>query len=152
VSIDQLGSIGEFVSSIAVVLSLIYVAAQIRLSSKETRLACVQRVLEASRDTIFVTATREHQELFWKALHAPDDLDEIDLQRYRLLRVAQLRNIEMAFIMNCEGTLDNETFKVFEERARILMPVYPEFRQFGNFTQRFREWLEKLASETANGA
>ena len=143
-SLDQLGNLGEFISSIAVILSLIYVAIQIRANSKETRQASVQRVLEASRDAIIEMSSREHQELFMKARNQRDSMDEIDKSRYRLLRTAQLRNLEMAFIMHAEGTLGDETFEVFVERARLLVREYPEYGEFGKFTKRFTLWLESL--------
>ena len=143
-SLDQLGNLGEFISSIAVILSLIYVAIQIRANSKETRQASVQRVLEASRDAIIEMSSREHQELFMKARNQRDSMDEIDKSRYRLLRTAQLRNLEMAFIMHAEGTLGDETFEVFVERARSLVREYPEYGEFGKFTKRFTLWLESL--------
>ena len=41
-NIDQLGSIGEFIGGIAVVVSLIYVAIQLRRNTKETRSAALE--------------------------------------------------------------------------------------------------------------
>jgi hypothetical protein len=144
VSLAELGNLGEFISSVAVVISLIYVAIQIRQNSRETRLASVQRVLESSRDTILQLSGREVQQLFANAAQGMESLDEIDQQRLKLLRTAQLRNIEIAFLMNAEGVLDDETFEVFESRARAILSVTPEVLGFGRFTRRFQLWLEKI--------
>ena len=49
-NINDLGSIGEFVSSIAVLISLIYLAVQIRSNSKETRLSNVQHLFDSQKE------------------------------------------------------------------------------------------------------
>ena len=146
-SLAELGNLGEFISSIAVVISLIYVGVQIRQNSKETRLASVQRVLESSRDTILQLSDRESLELFERAAQGLETLDEIDQQRFRLLRIAQLRNVEIAFLMNAEGVLDDETFEVFEGRARdiIRSGLAPEVT--ARFTRRFQLWLDRIRAD-----
>ena len=146
-SIDQLGSIGEFVSSIAVVASLIYLAIQVRQNSRETRLASVQRVLEASRDTILKLSDAETQQLFERARNGLEELDEIDKRRFHQIRIAELRNIEIAFLMNAEGVLDDESFEIFQNRARMILRTYPDFRDDLHFTRRFREWLDSVRSQ-----
>lgn len=108
------------------------------------------RVLESSRDTILELAGREAQEFFADAVAEPETLDEIDLQRYRLLGVAQLRNIEIAFLMNVEGVLDDETFEVFASRARTIVGITPESQSSRDllvgFSSGWRRFVWKRAA------
>ena len=145
-TLSDLGSIGEFVSSLAVVVSLIYVAIQIRQNSRETRLASQQRALEASRDMIARMATKEASELFAKGHANPDTLTDAETIQLRLLRSAQLRNIENAYLMHLEGVIDAKVFSIFPRQARNILKADPEIVSTQTFTEEFSEWMKRQSS------
>lgn len=141
-TLSDLGNLGEFVSSIAVVVSLIYVAIQIRQNSRETRLASQQRALEASRDMIARMATKEATDLFVKGAAEPESLTDAEILQLRLLRSAQLRNIENAYLMHLEGVIDANVFAIFPRQARNILEADPSILKSQSFTAEFSEWME----------
>jgi hypothetical protein len=66
-TLEELGSLGEFVSSVAVVISLVYVALQVKQGSKSSRIASCQSVLEASRNMMGQYSTKEYVEISLRA-------------------------------------------------------------------------------------
>lgn len=141
-TLSDLGSIGEFVSSLAVVISLIYVAIQIRQNSRETRLASQQRALEASRDMIARMATKEVSELFAKVQADQESLTDAEKIQLRLLRSAQLRNIENAYLMHLEGVIDENVFAIFPRQARNILKADPTIDSTQSFTKEFSDWMQ----------
>ena len=56
-TLEDLGNIGEFVAAIAVVVSLLYLAIQIRQNTKTVRTSTYQAILDSSRsDTELILA------------------------------------------------------------------------------------------------
>ncbi|MCP5183701.1 MAG: hypothetical protein H6993_07045 [Pseudomonadales bacterium] len=151
-TISELGSLGEFVSSFAVLASLIYLAIQVRQGAKETRLTNVQQMLEASREMMLMTATPETCSLLLKAKDYKS-LTEAERLQYRMLRNAQMRNIETAFLMFNEGVLDQQIFDIFSERARFVLAEYPEIVDTGGpYTRDFSVWIRSIRGVLAEKA
>jgi hypothetical protein len=147
-TLSDLGNLGEFISSVAVVFSLIYVALQVRQNSRETRLTSRQSVLESSRDMIARMATREITVLLTKAAKNRDSLDEAEVAQYRLVRMAQLRNIENAYLMRQDGVIDEDVFEIFAGRAREIKRSDPDIVETSSHTKAFREWIDQLEVST----
>ena len=141
-TLSDLGSIGEFVSSLAVVVSLIYVAIQIRQNSREVRLASRQRALESSRDMIARFATKDVSELLAKVRANRTSLTAAEDIQLRLLRSAQLRNIENMYLMHLEGVIDESVFAIFPRQARNILEADPDIVETQSFTVEFTKWLE----------
>jgi len=56
-TLQDLGNLGELISAIAVVISLVYLAAQIRQNTKSVRTSTYQAILDSSRsDTELILA------------------------------------------------------------------------------------------------
>ncbi len=85
-TIQDLGAIGEFVGAIGVVLTLIYLAYQIRqntfqleqntLIAKAAAVSASNKALRETRHSIYESA--EMAELYFRGNQNPDDLDEVD--------------------------------------------------------------------------
>ena len=92
-SIQDLGSIGEFVAAIATLATLVYLAIQIRQNTKQveegtraTRAAAVSSGLELiNTNRLAIYRDREVAELWAQGLEDPDSLDPIDQLRFRLV-------------------------------------------------------------------
>ena len=143
-TLSDLGSLGEFISSVAVVVSLVYLAQQVRRNSRETRLASRQRVLEQGRDLGVQLATREVSALMVKADKDRESLDEAEAYQYSLVRAAQLRNIENAFLVLADGVIDSDVFEIFAFRARQLKRLDPDFVANQVCTNAFKAWIDQL--------
>ena len=71
---DALGAIGEIIGAFAVVISLIYLASQIRTQNKETRIASVHDISEAFRSGITSFQDAQRADVYTKALNSFDEL------------------------------------------------------------------------------
>ena len=146
---SELGSLGEFISSLAVVASLIFIALQVRQSSDSSRIASRQSVLEASRNMMGLYSSKEYVEISVKSSKVGfDGLSEVEQGQYKLMRGAQLRNIENAFLLKEDGVLDSEVFHdTFDIRARGVLREWPQIVDDYSGTKAFMGWLEELRSD-----
>jgi hypothetical protein len=92
-TIQDLGAVGEFVGAIGVVFTLGYLAFQIRqntfqleqnaLTTKAAAVNASNMALRETRQSIFCSA--EMSEFFLRGNENPDELDEAQMLRYRLV-------------------------------------------------------------------
>jgi len=108
-SLEDLGNIGEFVGAIAVVLSLIYLAVQIRQNTKTVRTSTYQEVLDYSSRFNELVLANPHIERIWRVGRFDfDQLTEDERPQFRLL-IGQLFNIYETMLLQYQrGTLDQE--------------------------------------------
>jgi hypothetical protein len=82
-TIQELGSIGELVAAIAVLVSLFYVAYQVRQNTAELRLASLRAVISSySNFRQSVVSSNELPELIDIARVDPESLSEAQIYRY----------------------------------------------------------------------
>ena len=141
-SLTDLGNLGEFVSAIAVLASLIYLGLQVRQSSNQTHVANAQRMLDASKEMILYSSTEDFLELYEK--ERAGNLTDKGKLRLRSLRSAQLRNVETAFYMYEKKALDGEIFEVFKKRAEVILAEDPELLENHFHSKSFGRWLRDL--------
>ena len=82
---DALGAIGEVVGALAVVLTLAYLAVQIRQNTKSVRSGALDNsitTISAARQAVFESA--EVSDIYHRGLQSHDNLDEVELLRFRL--------------------------------------------------------------------
>lgn len=84
--ISDLAALGEFVSSIAVLISLIYLAVQVRQATVQFRRSEDNEAqVQTSAFRLANISDREVAKLFLSGLQEPDGLDAIDQFRHSLL-------------------------------------------------------------------
>ena len=104
---EMLSAIGQVVAAIGVILSLIYLAVQIREQNKERRRAGIN-VLTAQWSELVRTA-QEHREfavLFLQGVQCFKDLDAPDKLRFSAFFTRYTRNCEGMFIYYRDGALE----------------------------------------------
>ena len=92
-----IGAIGEIVGALAVVVSLLYLATQIRIQNRESQIASTHEILGAFRD---IAGTYEDSEKAELLLRASADFESLsDVERIQFIAMAQkiLRVWEEAF-------------------------------------------------------
>ena len=92
-NIMELGALGEFVGSVGVVVTLFYLAIQIRQNTEqqkrvemESRVSAVNAsaaALRENRKAVYQDA--ELAEIFWIGMSQPEELSEIRFLRFRIL-------------------------------------------------------------------
>jgi hypothetical protein len=92
-TIQDLGALGEFVGAIGVIITLIYLAYQIRqntvqlkqnaLAEKAAAVSASNMALRETRHSIYTST--EASEIYFRGNENPRDLSEVSLMRYRLM-------------------------------------------------------------------
>ena len=72
---DAIGAVGEIVGALAVVVSLVYLAVQIRSQNKESRMAAMHEFSAGYRDTLATIAEGQMAEIIGSA--TPDKSAQI---------------------------------------------------------------------------
>lgn len=110
---ELLGNWGEFIGAIAVVLTLIYLAVQVRQNSAQLKASVdamqvtayqdlMNRITELNRMRI---ESAEFAELSRRAVRDPSELSEIELERYISYLITLVRHADMAFMQLQKGML-----------------------------------------------
>ncbi|MEH6552434.1 MAG: hypothetical protein V7744_20860 [Pseudomonadales bacterium] len=108
---DTIGAIGEIIGALAVVVSLVYLAAQIRTQNKEARAAAAHDIYEGFRDVMGTFADRDNAEVLARANEDVNSLSEVD--RIILISCVQrlMRLWEEAYHQHRQGRLDDEIWQ-----------------------------------------
>jgi hypothetical protein len=106
---QAIAAVAELLSAIGVVLSLLYLAAQVRTSTRQARLDASRelavRITEAS---LAAATTRDLAELFHQGAGDLLSLDPVDQTRFRGFMNSLFRGFEQQFLLRSEGALDDE--------------------------------------------
>jgi len=144
-TLQDLGSIGEFLGAIGVIISLVYLATQIRQNTKSIRAAAVDavadRFIESNR---LVSLNPELADLLDAGNYDYPALTDVQKRRYLLHYLANSLQFESVYRKYREGLLPESQWEGVVEalRAMVDLPglqrnwkeirlfVGPEFREF----------------------
>ena len=85
-SLENLGNIGEFVGAIAVVISLLYLAVQIRHSSHVSQFEAHRNLSESIASVLGEIAADDNLYRIWKVMtETPDEATHDDRERFGML-------------------------------------------------------------------
>ncbi len=120
---EAIGAIGEFGGAFAVVVSLVYLASQIRAQNREARGASVHEIAGAFRDAISSLQGPEQAEVFAAALVSFDDLS--DAQRLQYFSIIQkiFRVWEEAYYQYNEGRLDQRIWNAIRTQCSDVITI-----------------------------
>ena len=111
-TLQDLGSIGEFVAAIATLVTLIYLAVQIRQNTRTTRSTAFQQVVDSfSEISLAIGLDREMSEIFSRANEGFAALDPAEQGRYRLVLLSFFRRAESVFFNSEQGTLHIDSWE-----------------------------------------
>ena len=108
---EAIGAVGEIIGAGAVVASLVYLAVQIRVQSRETRVRAMHDISVGFRDAISIFSTEDAAAIFVKANKDYSSLTEVEALRLIILMGQLFRAFEEAFIQYDEGRLDERSWK-----------------------------------------
>jgi hypothetical protein len=145
--LQELGNIGEFVGGVAVIISLIYVAMQIRQNTRSVRASTFQAVADSlSLFTAEIASDAELTRIYAAGL-SDDLLEQIDRQRFNLLLVSAIRRFESAFLQARSEILDSQQWSGFSAGGVSIL-VSPGgvawWREMGRalFTTEFQDFVD----------
>ena len=114
-TLDQLGNVGELIGAIAVVVSLVYLAIQVRQNTAAVHSSTHQGMLGEVHQ-VLASLTEGHQvaELFVKANEDFDALSEPDRVRFHALIGRFLNIYETAYYSYRRSNLEPELWRAWE--------------------------------------
>jgi len=142
--IMELGALGEFVGSIGVIVTLIYLATQIRQNTTAVRADMSKDLMLTSRSAIWeLTANAD-----LARIHADvRGLDDVDTARRISFLQSFFRLYEIAFTLHRERLLDDGIYESYVEmirefaRSSYFDAYWDQSRSF--FQRDFREYVEE---------
>ena len=150
---SALGAIAELFSAVAVVVSLLYVAAQVKASTRQARQDAGRDLAARVSDvSLTVAADPELGRLLVQGGADPELLSTGDQARFRALMNSLFRGFEQQYLLRREGTLDDESWGAVERMIRDWMAlpgVQVYFRDRGDwYTTSFLEYVTRAAGGT----
>lgn len=151
-TLSDLASIGSFVSGVAVLVSLVYLASQVRQGAKATRSEIHQNIL-----TGWFSAgnlVTQHAEVFAKGLSADGDKFEAFSDGEKLIFVTvamgMFRHYENVFLQNREGYVRSEDWDAWTQHLLMYyrMPGVQYWWKMrrASFSPAFVAFLESAPS------
>jgi len=107
--------IAEIVGGLAVLLSIVYLAVEVRANTSAIQSQTNQGLLELLNE--YTYKAEENAELMMKGSGNWEDLDDIERYRYRQLWFALANIWEQAFNSNRSGTLSNDLWEGWDGDA-----------------------------------
>jgi len=113
--IEKLGNIGEFVAAIATVITLIYLAFQLRQNTRALKAAAFQNVTsEMGKNVEHIMDNGELAEILVKGTAAPQSLTPTETLRLSAVYVSSFRRLESVYVQYSLGTMEQENKQGFE--------------------------------------
>jgi hypothetical protein len=149
---DAIGAVGEIIGALAVMVSVIYLAAQVKKQTTESRLAAT-RELSTSYQTILVSCfgDKELSALYLKATHNYDELPRDDRFRITFYIHSVMRMFEQHFVhiqkQNVEQIFVDSINLSFEEW--LTFPGIQRWWDLSSdmFEPQFREHVDKMIAK-----
>jgi len=108
-TIEQLGSVGEIVAALATVLTLLYLAVQIRQNSRALRASSIVAYMQAQEAISTSLAENEELcELYFKGLQTPEALTESERRRFFIVMGNYVMVLTQGDQMDSAGVLSTD--------------------------------------------
>lgn len=116
--LSGLGNVGDFIGGVAVIVSLVYLAVQVRQNTRSVRAASFQALSESVSDRVLRLAeSSELHEVYMRGMRG-DQLSEQETQRFGTIMLSLIRLSSNAFVQYRSGMLTEDQWQGFR-----VMPV-----------------------------
>jgi len=114
--IDQLANYADVFGGIAVIVSLLYLAFQIQVNTREQRHRLRYDLFEI-QNSIFnnIVDGSETTRIFMKAAADYSELDDEERIRFGIMMVKMCHAFDLVMQMRREGSIDQDTYESFEQ-------------------------------------
>lgn len=129
---EAFGAIGELVGAIAVIVTIAYLAVQMRQNTLALRSSATNDVNEQLAKIYFdVSQSSEVASIFVRGSYNPAGLDQIELARYYGLLQGTMFVLQNVLLQTKDKLLDEEILYSWS-RIVVALATTPGFRQFWN--------------------
>jgi hypothetical protein len=153
-SFQDWGAIGEVVGAVAVVVSLLYLAMQIRIQNREARLSTINSSLSEWNSLLSLVADNSELANIWNRGLKNEELSEDDEVRFRAFANSYFRVVEGLYLQHLEGRLDDRLWHGIGKGYTELLAAAGLHRFWNHrkdwYSSEFREFVEAAikSSET----
>ncbi len=116
---EAISAIGQIVGALAVVISVLYLAREVRSNARATRHASMRSASDALTGWLQQLAVHPHlAELYYRGIHEFESLEGADLVRFSALMNQLFRNVQDRYYEHLEGHLDPRVWHELEGGIR----------------------------------
>jgi hypothetical protein len=155
---NALGAVAELVGAIAVVMSLVYLASQIRSGSRALETTMRDSSFHALTEWNYsILADPDLAWIFQEGSRSPESLDEKERARFSHIAYSFLKLFENLYLHQLDGSISSETWE-YNRHVLVLFAVQPGFRAYvvrrrAIFNPRFLTMIDALeGTEMVNTA
>ena len=146
---EALGAIGEIVGAVAVIVTIGYLAVQIRQHTISLRHASTQEILQGIAElNQFLGSTPEVTDLFWRGTFDPESLSEDEWHRFIHIASAMIRRMELMFLNHQQGFVPPQVWEAQTNNLRRWFSapgIQRWFSELGDgLVAEFRQYVEQL--------
>ena len=159
--LEALGNLGDFVGGLAVVVTLAYLAVQVRQNTRQLeRTGAMSKAATYQSLTALIvegnariSTSRDLAELRVRGREALGNLDEVDQHRFLVNMSSMFRIMENLFQQNAAGLLTDEQYSSWQHMLRTHLS-FPGTRDAWSqispaFSATFRDEVESILNEPA---
>ncbi len=147
-NLDHLADLGDFIGGVAVLVTLIYLAVQVRQGTAALGANWHHQMLDSAMRNVLTPLfeSRELSEFLRFAQHHPDELDEVDWDRFVRHAYGAFGLLEDAFVSYQKSLIDERYWKSWDGACRSMYTA-PGYRKFWELEREghalaFRNYVE----------
>ena len=108
---EAIGAIGEVTGAVAVVLSLLYVARQVRDGSKQIRLNTTSNLMMLTQDSFApIYLSQENQDVWHRGLDTPEELTEDQFRQFVTYMDRAFYAYQLMVTQHEAGAIEDDVF------------------------------------------
>jgi hypothetical protein len=150
-SLVDLASLGTFISSIAVLVSLIFVMMQIRQSTRNQRATLHHERMAAVQELTILGAQADLAGISIKGSAGDDGMTDVEIRQFNVIALCTLRIMEELFYQHRDGMIDTTRWATSKRRLRSFLTapgMRASWRSFAEaFEPDFRAFVDGLMAE-----
>ena len=152
-TLEQLANLGEFISGIAVIASLVYLAMQIRQNTKTVKSSTLLGNTEIWSSMLLKMSEIENVGAYMYGSSGYGDIRPKEFTQFFLQCRALFLGFENQYYQYCNGSLDEETYKGYERSICEQILAYRGFRMYWSlcrqhFSPIFVKHVDAIISRT----
>ncbi len=145
---EAIGAIGEILGAFAVVISLVYLALQIRTQNVESRVAAMHEISAGFRDSISTFADPQMAELFTRVNCGEEPLTDAEMLQLVVGIQRIFRVWEEAYLQHLRRRLDADIWEAMIRQYSSYLAA-PAFQRVWEMRRRyyndaFRKFVDEL--------
>ena len=149
-----MSAIGQWVGTIIVVVTLVYLARQVQINTVTNRVTGINGIADAAREIHFLVAgDRDTARIFLVGMSRAEDLDEIDRFRFEVFIWGVLRQMESFYVQYEHGVMDEASMKAYARLSVELISsnevVKAHWQHSKDYTPRFKAWIDGEVAQLA---